>query len=162
MKANRIQVFLVAILETENSSFYEKYEHDEIRTHNLVIWSRVIYHQTTLPYITMVFFFFLNYNIAVTVGWKILPLFRPKFLIVIFRKSPFPLDISKSTRSTAVKFTGHQYFITKHLLVKFDSYTLRRFRDIEREMWFSKNHNRAFRSERRQYYRRIGLEKNRP
>ena len=44
MKANRIQVFSVAIFDTENSIFYEKYEPDEIRTPDLVTWSRVIYH----------------------------------------------------------------------------------------------------------------------
>ena len=44
MRANRIQVFSVAIFDTENSIFYEKYEPEAIRTHDLVIWSRVIYH----------------------------------------------------------------------------------------------------------------------
>ena len=43
MKANRIQVFSVAIFETENSIFDEKYEPHAIRTHDLVIWSRLIY-----------------------------------------------------------------------------------------------------------------------
>ena len=33
-----------------------------------------------------------------------LPLFRPKWQIVVFRKSPFPPDISKSTKSITVKF----------------------------------------------------------
>ena len=36
--------------------------------------------------------------------------------------------------------------------VKFDSYPLCRFRNIERERWFSKNHNRSFRSEQRYYH----------
>ena len=34
----------------------------------------------------------------------VLPLFRPKCPIVVFRKSPFSLDISKSTNLTTVKF----------------------------------------------------------
>ena len=38
-------------------------------------------------------------------GWiLILPLFRPKWPIVVFRKSSFPLDISKCTKCIAVKF----------------------------------------------------------
>ena len=57
----------------------------------------------------------------------ILPPFRPKCHIVVFRKPPFSLDISKYTKWIAVKFTGHQYIVTKHLLVKFDSYTFCRF-----------------------------------
>ena len=43
MKSNKIQVFSVTILETEDSIFYEKYEPNAIRTPDLVIWSRVIY-----------------------------------------------------------------------------------------------------------------------
>ena len=57
MKAIEIQVFLVAKLETKNSIFYEKYDSNEILAHYLVIWSRMIYHQTTTPHVTLVLHF---------------------------------------------------------------------------------------------------------
>ena len=66
MKANRIQVFSVAaILGTDCSIFYENYESRGIRSHDVVIWSRVIYHQTTSPHVTMVLYF-VFYYMAVT------------------------------------------------------------------------------------------------
>ena len=69
--------------------------------------------------------------------------------IVVFRKSPFSLDFLKSTKCKAVKFYRTSVYHYEEFFVKFDSYTLCRFRDIERERSFSKNHNRAFRSEQR-------------
>ena len=66
MKANRIQVFSVAaILGTDCSIFYENYESRGIRSHVVVICSRVIYHQTTSPHVTMVLYF-VFYYMAVT------------------------------------------------------------------------------------------------
>ena len=46
-----------------------------------------------------------QYSAGVKHKYKmILPLFRPKCSIVVFRKSPFSLDISKSTKWIAVKY----------------------------------------------------------
>ena len=48
---------------------------------------------------------------------------------MVFGKPPLSLNISKYAKWIAVKLPGHHYIVTKHLLVKFDSYTLCRFRD---------------------------------
>ena len=41
---------------------------------------------------------------------KILPPFRPKWLILVFRKSPFSVNISKSTNCMAVNFNRTQVY----------------------------------------------------
>ena len=66
----------------------------------------------------------MNNKLLRRVSSKVLPPFRPKGL---------SLEFLKSTKWIAVKFTGYYYIITKHVLVKFDSYPLYRLRDIERE-----------------------------
>ena len=53
--------------------------------------------------------------------------------MVFFLQNYLSLSISRNLQSVYLSnFTGHQEIITKHLLVKFDSFSLCRFRDIEK------------------------------
>ena len=73
------------------------------------------------------------------------------YILLCFLKNHLFVSIFQNVQSRQLlNFTGYHYIITKHLLVKFDCYTLCRFRNIKRKRWFSENHNRSFRSEQRQ------------
>ena len=109
MKANRIQVFSVAaILGTDSSIFYENYESRAIRAHDLVIWRRVIYHQTTSPHVTLVLNF-LFYNMTVTVN-KLKNIMRPQG----FEQSTFWSGVRRAT----IAPQGHLYWLHEKIHIK--------------------------------------------
>ena len=108
-KANRIQVFSVAaILGTDSSIFYENYESRAIRARDLVIWRRVIYHQTTSPHVTLVLNF-LFYNMAVTVN-KLKNIMRPQG----FEQSIFWSGVRRAT----IAPQGHLLWQDKKIHIK--------------------------------------------